>query len=348
MRRVFRPALAATALVLLGLYANSMLTAAPRQWTDSTGAFSIRAELVEVSKGNVVLKKEDGTTVTVPVDRLSAVDKNYLTLRAGQKSAEAGSKAPATDSTTPEKADDRKPSFLKLADPSVDDKVSRAEWTRLSQRFREFDADKDNAVSESELESTGAAKELLGLLDADGDDKIARTEWTQLTQRFGPADKNKDGSLDEAELTALAESKSSDTTTPSAANRLASAGPTTWRGRIENAPGGNGEIELVVTGNTIVGRNIRGGGPPGGGGGGGGGGGPGLGTGTFTMTGDGRSGNMDATYTDGPQSGQLCMGIYETDGNTLRWCVNNRGQRPFQFATNGGSWLMVLQKVPTP
>jgi uncharacterized protein (TIGR03067 family) len=343
MRRILRPAAAVVAIscALFAAFSQSLLTAAPRQWTDSTGTFSVKAELVEVSKGNVVLKKEGGETITVPVDRLSANDRNYLTLRGSQRSAGGATSPSTTESSTPAANDDREPSFIKLADPSADDKVSRAEWTKLSQRFREFDADKDNAVSEAELESTGATKELLNLLDADGDGKIGRTEWTQLTQRFNPADKNKDGSLDAAELTALAETKSSGTSTPAGANRLATAGPTTWRGRIENAPGGNGDIELVVTGNTIVGRSIR----PGGGGGGGG---QGLGTGTFTMTGDGRTGNMDATYTDGPQAGQLCMGIYETDGNTLRWCVNNRGQRPFQFATNGGSWLMVLQKVPTP
>lgn len=342
MRSALRSVAAATALLHLVLGTHSPLAAAPRQWTDSTGTFTVKAELVEVSKGNVVLKKEDGETITVPVDRLSANDRNYLTLRGSQRSSGGSTSPSTTEPSMPAADDDREPSFIKLADPSADGKVSRAEWTKLSQRFREFDVDKDNAVSEAELESTGAAKELMNVLDADGDGEIGRTEWTQLTQRFNPADKNKDGSLDAAELTALAESKSSGTSTPASANRLASAGPTTWRGRIENAPGGNGDIELVVTGNTIVGRNIR----PGGGGGGGGG--PGLGTGTFTMTGDGRTGNMDATYTDGPQSGQLCMGIYETDGNTLRWCVNNRGQRPFQFATSGGSWLMVLQKVPTP
>ncbi len=52
---------------------------APRTWTDKTGKFSVEAELVEVKDGQARLKKADGKVVSVPVDRLSAADRQYLT-----------------------------------------------------------------------------------------------------------------------------------------------------------------------------------------------------------------------------------------------------------------------------
>jgi len=57
---------------------------APRQWSDSTGAFTVDATLVESSDGNVTLKKADGSTVTVPINRLSVIDQNYLSKLAKQ------------------------------------------------------------------------------------------------------------------------------------------------------------------------------------------------------------------------------------------------------------------------
>ncbi len=49
-----------------------------RQWTDGTGVFTVEAELVEVSGDSVRLRKPDGQVVTVPLDRLSAADRDYL------------------------------------------------------------------------------------------------------------------------------------------------------------------------------------------------------------------------------------------------------------------------------
>src|SRR6476620_9228443 len=49
-----------------------------RKWTARTGNFSAEAELVDVKEGNVVLKKADGTIVTVPLDHLSLADVRYV------------------------------------------------------------------------------------------------------------------------------------------------------------------------------------------------------------------------------------------------------------------------------
>ncbi len=49
-----------------------------RLWQDDSGQFRILAELVEVKDGNAVLKRDDGRTVSLPLNRLSAEDRAYL------------------------------------------------------------------------------------------------------------------------------------------------------------------------------------------------------------------------------------------------------------------------------
>ncbi len=81
-----RPVLATTILLTSVL----IVPAAPRTWTDSTGRFTIEAELVEVRDGNAHLKKASGQVVAMPVDKLSTADREYL------KGLSSGSPAPAT------------------------------------------------------------------------------------------------------------------------------------------------------------------------------------------------------------------------------------------------------------
>jgi len=49
-----------------------------RTWTDRSGAYQMRAQLVEFKDGQVKLKKEDGGTVSLPVDNLSDADRLLL------------------------------------------------------------------------------------------------------------------------------------------------------------------------------------------------------------------------------------------------------------------------------
>jgi CubicO group peptidase (beta-lactamase class C family) len=49
-----------------------------RKWSDTTGKFSVEAELVEVKADKVVLRKAGGAEITVPLARLSQVDRRYL------------------------------------------------------------------------------------------------------------------------------------------------------------------------------------------------------------------------------------------------------------------------------
>ena len=190
------------------------------------------------------------------------------------------------------------------------------------------------------VEATGGAAELLlRVVDANADGKISKKEWSMLPQSFAGLDANHDNSLDATELqkvvdAAVASASGSASLSSSSAagddKADADAGPTIWRGHIE----GHGEIELVVNGNFVIGREFVGGGDS-----------ESLGAGTIRMTGDGKSGNLDAMYTTGTQAGQVCLGIYLRDGDNLLWCVNNRGWRPLWFTGATGDWLMTLTRV---
>ena len=71
MKRIF---LASTFVVVLTV--SSLLLA--RTWTDRSGSFSVEAELVEYADGIAVLKKEDGTVIRVPLNKLSFDDQKWL------------------------------------------------------------------------------------------------------------------------------------------------------------------------------------------------------------------------------------------------------------------------------
>lgn len=50
-----------------------------RTWTDATGKFSVTAELEEVRGNKVLLRRQDGKQITVPLAKLSAEDQQFLT-----------------------------------------------------------------------------------------------------------------------------------------------------------------------------------------------------------------------------------------------------------------------------
>ena len=52
--------------------------ASARTWTDSTGKHTVEAEFVDLKDGKVRLKKEDGRTITIPIERLSEADRAYV------------------------------------------------------------------------------------------------------------------------------------------------------------------------------------------------------------------------------------------------------------------------------
>jgi S1-C subfamily serine protease len=49
-----------------------------RTWIDSSGAFSVEADLIEIKDGKVILKATDGRRLSIPVDKLSKADQQHL------------------------------------------------------------------------------------------------------------------------------------------------------------------------------------------------------------------------------------------------------------------------------
>ncbi len=49
-----------------------------RTWSDASGKFKVEAILVRIEDGNVVLRREDGKEIPVPLARLGPVDRKYL------------------------------------------------------------------------------------------------------------------------------------------------------------------------------------------------------------------------------------------------------------------------------
>lgn len=55
-----------------------------RTWVDLTGAFRVDAEYLGRDDGNVRLKKLDGAVITVPISKLSQVDREFVQTQAGR------------------------------------------------------------------------------------------------------------------------------------------------------------------------------------------------------------------------------------------------------------------------
>ncbi len=83
-----------TWFVTLSLLLASSYPAFARKWTDTTGKFSVEADLVQVKEGKAILKKKGGKLITVPLARLSVADRRYL-----QSLSQPGSKPSVADGT---------------------------------------------------------------------------------------------------------------------------------------------------------------------------------------------------------------------------------------------------------
>jgi uncharacterized protein (TIGR03067 family) len=185
--------------------------------------------------------------------------------------------------------------------------------------------------------------------DANGDGRITRAEWNRLTQLWIRVDADKDNRLSPQEIQSISSTAAGMVERPSSGDadeRPAPAAPGrpdrragnalegTWRGSISGDGERHMEIELTVAGNRMSGRELRGGRPA-----------QDMGTGSYSFTGE-NSGNLDAEGLTGREEGRHFLGIYELSGDTLRWCVSNRGrQRPQIMSTDRGNYVLVLQRV---
>ncbi len=233
------------------------------------------------------------------------------------------------DSDEPSPADgDELPPILAQLDGNGDGRLTRAELQRLTQLFERLDANKDGALTADEIRSI---------------DNLSRPESKSKTSNKTPRTGSRSSAATAADDAEQPEEKAASEPTPKTKtdgrNAARSIPAGVWRGWIVNGRGenpnsGQMEIELTVEGNRITGRELGTRRAP-----------EGIGGGTFTSTGDGRTGNLDAEGTSGPQDGRSFQGIYEYDGEVLKWCVSNRGrQRPQTMATDRGNYLMVLRQ----
>jgi len=93
-----------------------------RTWTDATGKFSVRAELVQVQGANVVLKRLDGRVIKVPIARLSVADQAVARRAAAAGPAQPKSAGGRPATTPPERPSANRPRWtLDLAKVRIPD-----------------------------------------------------------------------------------------------------------------------------------------------------------------------------------------------------------------------------------
>jgi hypothetical protein len=73
-------------VLLIALMAT---TAFARKWTDASGKHSTEADFVEVKDGNAILKKTNGKVISVPLEKLSAVDQEFIKSKSNPKERKA-------------------------------------------------------------------------------------------------------------------------------------------------------------------------------------------------------------------------------------------------------------------
>lgn len=71
-----------------------------------------------------------------------------------------------------------------------------------------------------------------------------------------------------------------------------------------------------------------------------------MGSGTFKLDTSEKLKKMDATGVVLPgKKDRNYKGIYELDGDTLKWCVDNRrGEHPTEFRSFNGAFLLILKR----
>jgi mono/diheme cytochrome c family protein len=80
---------------LMGIVLLLSGAASAREWSDATGIFKVEGELVAVQAGTVTLKKADGSVVSVPLEKLSVADQEFVKSQ-GKRALPTTSPAPLT------------------------------------------------------------------------------------------------------------------------------------------------------------------------------------------------------------------------------------------------------------
>src|SRR5262245_60700190 len=112
----------------------------------------------------------------------------------------------------------------------------------------------------------------------------------------------------------------------------------TWRGWVVDGKGaapdkGPVHLEIVIRGDRITAKRLDEKESPD------------LGEGTMKLGAADKLRTIHATRTAKPGKGRTYPGIYQLDGDTLRWCTAQpNGERPTELATRRGQFLMILKR----
>lgn len=157
------------ACVLTCFLVGNAVLAEIRTWKARKGNFSVKAELVDVQNGKVELKKEDGTTLSVPLDQLSLADVRYVdqylkkaTESVGKEEKKKPAKSPGKKQSPkdngdqePEPSTDEEPA---LEESSADDEGKASEPEEPSDEMDSSDAE-EPAPAEADVEGDTPEKE---------------------------------------------------------------------------------------------------------------------------------------------------------------------------------------------
>jgi thiol-disulfide isomerase/thioredoxin len=113
-----------------------------RTWSDSSGKFSVKASLVAVEDGQVILKTPQGKEIKLSVDRLSQKDKDYI-----ERTSNPGGPGMTPDENSAEGSEDDEAVATKASSKSRTDKsqpLSASEATNVRELANRFYSDLRN------------------------------------------------------------------------------------------------------------------------------------------------------------------------------------------------------------
>ncbi len=113
--------------LVIGLGAVAVANAAElRTWTDSTGKFSLTAKLVSLDGDQVILERETGDKMTIPLAKLSKADQDYVATQKEESPFQPMDGSPFTPVAPTAKAQPSPPP----AAPQTGPRTVKANWTR--------------------------------------------------------------------------------------------------------------------------------------------------------------------------------------------------------------------------